>query len=61
MNSLIPYLVVDLGLVVGLSLLLVRRLSFWHPATVYLVFHFYSFTWRAIYAMIPSTEYQRKP
>ena len=48
MNSLIPYLVVDLCLVIGLSLLLVRRLSFWHPATVYLVFHFYSFTWRAI-------------
>ena len=48
MNSLLPFLVVDLCLVISLSLLLVKRLSFWHPATVYLVFHFYSFTWRAI-------------
>jgi MFS family permease len=47
MNSLVPYLTVDVCLLTGLCLLMLTRLSFWHPATVYLVFHFYSFTWRA--------------
>jgi hypothetical protein len=48
MNSLTPYLIVDICLVVGLALALVSRLSFWHPATVYLLFHLYSISWRAV-------------
>lgn len=48
MDSLIPYLALDLCLLVGLGLWLFSKLNFWHPATVYLFFHAYSFTWRAI-------------
>lgn len=48
MESLIPYLILDVCLLVGLGLWLHSKLTFWHPATVYLFFHAYSFTWRAI-------------
>lgn len=48
MTELIPYLIFDLFLVVTLTLLMMRRLSFWHPMSIYVFFHFYSFTWRAI-------------
>jgi hypothetical protein len=48
MNSLIPYVTADLVLLLGVALILATRLSFWHPVTVYLLFHFYSFSWRAI-------------
>lgn len=48
MDSLLPYLVLDVCLFAGLTVWLFPKLSFWHPATVYLFFHAYSFTWRAI-------------
>lgn len=48
MKELIPYLVFDLLLVLGLPLLMWRQLSFWHPIVAYLFFHFYCFTWRLI-------------
>lgn len=48
MKELLPYVIFDLFLIVLLPFLMMRRLSFWHPFTVYVFFHFYSFTWRAI-------------
>lgn len=47
MSSLLPWLLLDLFLL-GVSVLaMARRLSFWHPVTAYLLFHAYSFSWRA--------------
>lgn len=48
MDSLIPYLIADITLLVVIVLMMVRNLTFWHPLTVYLFFHAYSFTWRVI-------------
>jgi hypothetical protein len=47
MDSLLPCLLLDAFLLVAIVLCLGSRLSFWHPATTYLLFHAYSFTVRA--------------
>ncbi len=46
MDSLIPYFLLDLGVVIAVVVLMFRRMSFWHPLTPYLLFHLYSFTYR---------------
>ena len=46
MDSLIPYFLLDLGVVIAVVVLMFRRMSFWHPLTMYLLFHLYSFTYR---------------
>ena len=48
MDSLIPYLAADIILLVVAGVFCVRTSAFWHPLTVYLFFHVYSFTWRVI-------------
>lgn len=48
MDSLIPYLAVDITLLVVAGVFCVRTSAFWHPLTTYLFFHAYSFTWRVI-------------
>ena len=48
MDSLIPYFLVDVFVVIAVVVLMFRRMSFWHPLTIYLLFHFYSFTYRLI-------------
>jgi hypothetical protein len=45
-DSLIPYFLLDLGVVIAVVVLMFRRMAFWHPLTVYLLFHLYSFTYR---------------
>ncbi|MEY4085975.1 MAG: hypothetical protein RLZZ405_163 [Verrucomicrobiota bacterium] len=47
MTALLPYLLVDAVVLIGAVVLLGSRLSFWHPATTYLLFHAYSFSVRA--------------
>jgi len=47
-DSLIPYLAVDITLLVVAGVFCVRTSAFWHPLTIYLFFHAYSFTWRVI-------------
>ena len=47
MDYLLLNLTLDV-LVVGLVILVMfRRMSFWHPLTAYLLFHLYSFSYRA--------------
>ena len=46
MDSLIPYFLVDLAVVIAVIVLMFRRMAFWHPLTAYLLFHLYSFTYR---------------
>ncbi len=46
MDSLIPFFLLDLGVVIAVVVLMFRRMSFWHPLTPYLLFHLYSFTYR---------------
>ena len=46
MDSLIPYFLLDLGVVLAVVVLMFRRMAFWHPLTAYLLFHLYSFTYR---------------
>lgn len=48
MDSLIPYLITDIFLLVTIVMLMARHLTFWHPLTAYLFFHAYSFTWRMV-------------
>jgi hypothetical protein len=45
-DSLIPYFLLDLGVVLAVVVLMFRRMAFWHPLTIYLLFHLYSFTYR---------------
>jgi hypothetical protein len=45
-DSLIPYFLLDLGVVIAVIVLMFRRMAFWHPLTAYLLFHLYSFTYR---------------
>ena len=47
MDSLLPYLALDVLVVAVVICLMFRRLAFWHPLTAYLFFHLYSFTYRA--------------
>ena len=55
MDSLLPYLLLDVIVVVSVVLVMFRRMAFWHPLTAYLLFHLYSFSYRAfkIYAGAP--------
>jgi hypothetical protein len=46
LDSLIPYFLLDLGVVIAVIALMFRRMAFWHPLTAYLLFHLYSFTFR---------------
>ena len=46
MDSLIPYFLLDLGVVLAVIVMMFRRMAFWHPLTAYLLFHLYSFTYR---------------
>ena len=46
MDSLIPYFLLDLGVVIAVVVLMFRRMAFWHPLTIYLLFHLYSFSYR---------------
>ena len=46
MDSLIPYLLLDLAVVVAVIIVMARRMAFWHPLSAYLLFHLYSFTYR---------------
>ena len=46
MDSLIPYFLADVGVVLAVIVLMFRRMAFWHPLTAYLLFHLYSFTYR---------------
>lgn len=47
MDSILPYLLIDVLVVAIVAINLLPRLTFWHPFAVYLFFHLYSFTWRA--------------
>ena len=46
MDSLLPYFLLDVFVVLAVVVLMFRRMSFWHPLTIYLLFHLYSFTYR---------------
>ncbi len=46
MDSLAPYLLLDLVVLAGVIIVMVRRMTFWHPLTAYLLFHLYSFSYR---------------
>jgi hypothetical protein len=46
LDSLIPYFLVDVAVVIAVIVLMFRRMAFWHPLTAYLLFHLYSFTFR---------------
>ena len=48
MPTLIPYLIIDIAVLATMIVYLFRTGAFWHPLTVYLFFHAYSFTWRTI-------------
>ena len=48
MDSLIPYFLVDVFVVIAVVVLMFRRMAFWHPLTAYLLFHLYSFTYRLL-------------
>ena len=54
-DSLLPFLLLDVVVVTAVILLMFQRMAFWHPLTAYLLFHLYSFTYRAfnIYAGAP--------
>jgi hypothetical protein len=46
LDSLIPYFLLDVFVVLAVVVLMFRRMAFWHPLTAYLLFHLYSFTYR---------------
>jgi hypothetical protein len=46
LDSLLPYFLVDVAVVIAVIVLMFRRMAFWHPLTAYLLFHLYSFTYR---------------
>ena len=48
MDSLLPYFLLDVFVVIAVVVLMFRRMSFWHPLTIYLLFHVYSFTYRLL-------------
>ena len=45
-DSLLPYLLLDVLVVATVVFLMFRRMAFWHPLTGYLLFHLYSFSYR---------------
>ena len=55
MDSLLLFLLLDVIVVTTVVILMFQRMAFWHPLTAYLLFHLYSFTYRAfkIYAGAP--------
>jgi len=46
-DSLLPYLILDVLVIATVILLMFRRMNLWHPLTAYLLFHIYSFSYRA--------------
>jgi len=54
-DSLLPFLLLDVVVVTTVIILMIQRMAFWHPLTAYLLFHLYSFSYRAfnIYAGSP--------
>ena len=66
MDSLYPFIAIDLVVVAVVIVAMFSRLTFWHPLTAYLFFHLYSFTYRAMklaggsvqpmYTGMPNTE-----
>jgi hypothetical protein len=55
LDSLLLFLLLDIIVVTTVVVLMFQRMAFWHPLTAYLLFHLYSFTYRAfkIYAGAP--------
>ena len=47
MESLATYIAIDVIVVATVIFLMLPRMTFWHPLSVYLLFHIYSFTLRA--------------
>lgn len=47
MKELLPYFFIDVACVLFCISLIWRTLTFWHPFTIYIFFHLYSFTFRA--------------
>ncbi len=47
MDSLLLYLLLDVIVVSTVIFLMFRRMAFWHPLIAYLLFHVYSFSYRA--------------
>jgi len=45
-DSLLPYLILDVLVVITVIFLMFRYMAFWHPLTGYLLFHLYSFSYR---------------
>jgi len=45
-DSLLPYLILDVLVTATVILLMFRRMNLWHPLTAYLLFHLYSFSYR---------------
>jgi len=54
-DSLLLFLLLDVIVVTTVVILMFQRMAFWHPLTAYLLFHLYSFSYRAfkIYAGAP--------
>jgi hypothetical protein len=54
-DSLLLFLLFDVVVVTTVIILMFQRMAFWHPLTAYLLFHLYSFSYRAfnIYAGSP--------
>jgi oligosaccharide repeat unit polymerase len=48
LDSILPFFLLDLVVVATVIIVMARRMSFWHPLSPYLLFHFYSFTYRTI-------------
>ena len=48
MDPLLLSITLDIIVVVTVIFLMFRYMAFWHPLTAYLLFHFYSFTQRAV-------------
>jgi hypothetical protein len=48
LDSLIPYFLVDVSVVLAVVVLMFRQMTFWHPLTIYLLFHLYSFSYRLV-------------
>jgi hypothetical protein len=46
LDSLLPFALLDTVLFIVAGLLVVQRGAFWHPLTMYLLFHGYTVTWR---------------
>jgi len=48
LDSILPFFLLDLAVVATVIVVMARRMSFWHPLAPYLLFHLFSFTFRAI-------------